>query len=183
MERMDDETFERLYSEHAGPLLSFLALRTGNRTQGEDLLADTFERVLLARSRFDPRRGSGKAWLYTIALNLARDQGRRERTERDAIAAVLEEHRVNGDSNGAVSISDVEAVEQRLTLEQAMRGLTPEEREALALRFGADLTVPQIARLIGEPLTTAEGRVYRGLHKLRVELQQVANQELGRPAV
>lgn len=48
-----------------------------------------------------------------------------------------------------------------------MARLSDEEREAIALRYGADLTVPEIARLRGEKLTTVEGRVYRGLAKLR----------------
>ena len=48
-----------------------------------------------------------------------------------------------------------------------MASLAPEEREAVALRFGADLTVPEMAKLLGEPLTTVEGRVYRALRKLR----------------
>jgi DNA-directed RNA polymerase specialized sigma24 family protein len=52
----------------------------------EDLLADTFERVLRGR-RFDPRRGSEKTWLYAIAINLVRDHARRsavrERAKRE----------------------------------------------------------------------------------------------------
>src|SRR5437764_1291239 len=54
--RMD--RFERLFEEHAEPLLGFLVYRTGNRPLAEDLVAETFERVLRARRRFDPRRGS-----------------------------------------------------------------------------------------------------------------------------
>jgi hypothetical protein len=45
--------------------------------------------------------------------------------------------------------------------------LSEEEREAIALRFGAELTVPEISKLTGEKLTTVEGRVYRALRKLR----------------
>jgi RNA polymerase sigma-70 factor (ECF subfamily) len=51
-----------------------------------------------------------------------------------------------------------------------METLSGEEREAIALRYGADLTVPEIAKLTGEKLTTVEGRVYRALRKLRDEL-------------
>jgi RNA polymerase sigma-70 factor (ECF subfamily) len=40
----------------------------------------------------------------------------------------------------------------------------------VALRYGADLTVPEIAKVTGERLTTVEGRVYRALRKLREEL-------------
>ena len=71
-----DKDFDRLYAEHAESLLSFLALRTGDRALAEDVFADTFERVLRKRGTFDRRRGSEKAWLYTIALNLLRDHFR-----------------------------------------------------------------------------------------------------------
>jgi len=65
-------------------------------------------------------------------------------------------------------------MEQRVgTRDYVARGLavlSDEEREAVALRYGADMTVPEIARLKGEKLTTIEGRVYRALRKLREEL-------------
>ena len=51
-----------------------------------------------------------------------------------------------------------------------MATLSEEEREAVALRYGGELTVPEIAELLGEKLTTVEGRVYRALRKLRAEL-------------
>ena len=51
-----------------------------------------------------------------------------------------------------------------------MDTLADEEREAIALRFGADMTVPEIAAVLGQPLTTVEGRVYRALRKLRERL-------------
>ncbi len=51
-----------------------------------------------------------------------------------------------------------------------MATLADEEREAIALRFGAELTVPEMARLLGLPLSTVEGRVYRALRKLKERL-------------
>ena len=50
---------------------------------------------------------------------------------------------------------------------RALMALSDEEREAVALRFGADLTLPEIAKLTGHRLTTIEGRVYRALRKMR----------------
>jgi RNA polymerase sigma-70 factor, ECF subfamily len=55
-------------------------------------------------------------------------------------------------------------------VQRALAALSDEEREAISLRFGADLTVPEMAKVLGEPLTTIEGRVYRALRKLRGEL-------------
>ena len=83
-----DEAFERLYTEHAQALFGFLAYRTGDPTLAEDLLADTYERVLRARRRFDPRRASEKTWLYTIALNCLSDHRRRRTSEGRALELV-----------------------------------------------------------------------------------------------
>lgn len=156
---MRDERFERLYAEHAQALFGFLAYRTGDPRLAEDLLADTFERALRARRRFDPRRGSEKTWLYAIALNLLRDHARRAAAESRALDAVA--------SGQAPSASGLEHVESRDEVTRMLAALSTEERETLALRFGADLTVPEIARLLREPRTTVDSRLYRALRKLR----------------
>jgi RNA polymerase sigma-70 factor (ECF subfamily) len=66
--------------------------------------------------------------------------------------------------------ADGEAVEDRDLVRRSMAVLSDDERVAVSLRYGADLTMPEIARVIGEPLTTVEGRIYRALGKLRTEL-------------
>jgi RNA polymerase sigma factor (sigma-70 family) len=159
---MRDEEFERLYAEHAESLFGFLVYRTADRALAEDVLADTFERVLRARRRFDPRRGSEKTWLYTIALNRLRDRGRRSAAEERALERFS--------AGSALDAGPSTGLEDRNELGRALEVLSEEEREAIALRYGADLTVPEIAKLTGERLTTVEGRVYRALRKLRDEL-------------
>jgi RNA polymerase sigma-70 factor (ECF subfamily) len=156
---MRDDDFERLYADEAAGLFSFLAYRTGDRALAEDLLADAFERALRSRTGYDRRRGSRKTWLYAIALNCLRDHARREAARARALerAGAPDEEAPSG----------LGAVEQRDEVQRALAALSPEEREAIALRFGAELTVPEIAKLLKEPLTTVEGRVYRALRKLR----------------
>jgi RNA polymerase sigma-70 factor (ECF subfamily) len=153
-----DDEFERLYADEAGSLFSFLAYRTGDRGLAEDLLADAFERAL--RGRFNPRKGSAKTWLYAIALNVLRDHVRRAAAESRAYERVE-----TGEARDA--FADVEVRDE---LMRGLAGLSAEEREAIALRFGAALTVPEMAAVLGEPLTTIEGRVYRALRKLREAL-------------
>jgi RNA polymerase sigma factor (sigma-70 family) len=162
--RMRSDTFERLFEEHAGRLFSFLAYRTGNRALAEDLLSETFERVMRSRQRFDPRRGSERRWLYTIALNLLRDHARRQTHEERVlrhvgVGSTLEE------PDAALA-----AVEHRDELYRALATLGDEEREALALRFGADLKLRDVAAVLGEGESAVEGRIYRALRKLRTEL-------------
>ncbi len=155
---------ERTYAEHAEALLRFVTFRVGDRELAKDIVADTFERVLRSRSRFDPRKASEKTWIYGIALNLVRDHVRRE----NVAARTLER---TGTPVGAGSTHEMpDLVADRDEVRQALMVLSGEEREVVALRFGADLTAPEIAKLIDERVSTVEGRLYRGLKKLRLEL-------------
>ena len=163
---MRRDAFERLYAEHAHGLLGFLVYRTGDRALAEDLLADTFERVLRGHRRFDRRKASEKTWLYAIALNRLRDHQRRERAEGRAVEAI-------GATSPGSTTGGLSAAEARDAVARALESLSEEEREAIALRYGGDLTVPEIAKLTRQRITTIEGRVYRALRKLRDELGPV----------
>ena len=153
--------FEALYDEHAERLYGFLAYRTGDPQEAEDLLSSVFERALRARRGFDRRRGTEEAWLYAIALNLVRDRARRHASEERAM------ERLRGDRP---EDAPGQAFEERDAVMREVATLSREEREVVALRFGADLTAPQIATLLDVPLTTVEGRLYRALRKLRERL-------------
>src|SRR4051794_16040698 len=159
---MVTEEFERLYDEHAVALLAFLEYRTGNIELAKDIHADTFERVLKTRWRFDPRKGSQKTWLYTIALNVLRDQGRRRAAEARAIDRVSAGSQDQWDQSG--HLDDRDAIRRGLTT------LSDEEREAVALRYGADLSIEEIAKVTNTRTTTVKGRLYRGLNGLRETL-------------
>jgi RNA polymerase sigma-70 factor (ECF subfamily) len=161
---MRPEAFERLFDEHAQPLFAFLVYRSGERGLAEDLVADTFERALRARRRFDPRRGSEKQWLYTIAVNLLRDHARRASVERRAI------DRVAAVAGPGSTEHETDGVERSQDLMHALSSLTEDEREALALRFGADLTMREVARVLGQKEDAVEARIYRALGKLRQRL-------------
>lgn len=163
---MRGDDFEALYEEHAGPLLAFLHYRTGDPELARDLHADTFERVLKARLRFDPRKASQKTWLYSIALNCLRDHARRRSAEGRAL-----ERLAAGPRSGNWDESDpIDALDTRETLLRGLAGLADEEREALALRYGADLSLREIATVTGTRETTVKGRIYNGLAKLREQL-------------
>lgn len=162
---MREADFERLYELHAQRLFGFLALRTGDRALAEDLVADTFEAAFRARRRFDRRRGGERAWLYAIALNLLRDEHRR----RGARARAYE--RAAG-APAAGADERLERLAARDELERAMAALGDAERECVALRFGADLSLKEIASALGEPVTTVEARLYRALARLRDALER-----------
>jgi RNA polymerase sigma factor (sigma-70 family) len=151
----------RLYSEHASPLYAFLSYRVGDPVLAEDLLGDTFERVIRDGRGFDRRKGSERTWLYAIALNCVRDRARRVAAEARALALV-------GSSGAEAQFEPGFAdVDRRAALHHALSLLSDPEREVVALRFGADLTLNDIAQVIDAPRTTVESRLYAGLKKMR----------------
>jgi RNA polymerase sigma-70 factor (ECF subfamily) len=161
---MNKDQFEQAYEEHAGPLLAFLVYRTGDRGLAEEVLADTFERVLLSRKRFNPRKASAKTWIYSIALNRLRDLLRRQDAERRAL------ERSEG---GAMRQSSAfELLEDRSVVQAALAQLDDSEREAVSLRYGSDLSLKEVAKVLGVKESTAEGRIYRGLRHLRELLEE-----------
>lgn len=140
--------------------MRFLVWRCGDRDLAEDILADTFERVMRTRVRFDPRRGSERAWITTIAINLLKDHAKRQAAQQRAVERVT--------AGPAAGPADpTAAVAERDEIAHALAELSDAEREVVMLRFAADLTLVEIARTIGQPRTTVEARLYRALAKLR----------------
>jgi RNA polymerase sigma-70 factor (ECF subfamily) len=113
---------------------------------------------------FDRRKATEKTRLYAIALNCLRDHARRKAAEVRAL------ERAEAAPEPGNPEAPLDRIERRDDLNRALQALSDEEREAIALRYGADLTVPEIAKLKRDKLTTIEGRVYRALRKLRDEL-------------
>jgi RNA polymerase sigma-70 factor, ECF subfamily len=165
---MKSDQFEQLYAEHAEALLRFLVYRTGDRAMAEEVLADTFERVLSSRSRFNPSRGKVKTWIYSIALNRLRDLYRRAEAEERALR--------KSEAGAPEAVADIDRVEERSTVSAALGQLDEMEREAVSLRYGADLSVAEVAATLGVKVSTAEGRIYRGLRNLKELLEPVGDQ-------
>jgi RNA polymerase sigma-70 factor (ECF subfamily) len=163
--------FTRVYSEHVWPIYGFLAYRLGDRHAAEDLTQATFERALRAWSRFDARRASERTWLLTIARNLLIDHQRRDRHRRTEEIDEQRAPTVPGpeeQSGGAPELTD------------ALAKLTEREREVLALRYGADLSGPEIAEILDLSLANVQQIASRSLRKLRELLEQPAGAVLER---
>jgi RNA polymerase sigma-70 factor, ECF subfamily len=154
--------FVHLYEQHVWSVYGFLAYRVRDRETAEDLTQATFERALRNWSRFDPSRGSERTWLLAIARNLLIDQHRRARL---AQLEPLEER-------AHPAVPGPEAAEPRSAeLAEVLARLSDREREVIALRFGGDLTGPQIATLLGLSLANVQQIQSRSLRRLRALLE------------
>jgi RNA polymerase sigma factor (sigma-70 family) len=134
---------------------AYVAYRIGDGPNAEDVTSETFERAFRYRSSFDARKGEPIAWLVGIARHCIDDERTARRPEP---SDELEEHST-GDVEGETVL--------RLELRTAVLKLSPRERELVALRYGADLKVRQIAELLGERTNTIEVALHRALGRLR----------------
>jgi len=154
--------FARVYDEQVWCVYAFLVYRLRNHDVAEDLTQATFERALRAWSRFDPRRASVRTWLLAIARNLLIDHHRRDRSSR---SEPIDEH----------VAPTVAGPEERFgaapELIDALAQLAERDREVLALRYGGDLTGPEIAALMDLSLANVQQILSRSLRKLRALLE------------
>ncbi len=162
--------FARVYEEHVWRVYGFLAYRVREPALAEDLTQTTFERALRAWARFDPRRGGETTGLLAIARNALLDHHRRRRHEPHP-----GQPRPDADDAAAATVP---GPEQRLEgssgLPAALAELSDREREVLALRYGGDLSGPEIAALLGLSLANVQQILSRSLRKLRTLLPRDA---------
>jgi RNA polymerase sigma factor (sigma-70 family) len=161
---MPERDFAGIYDEHVWRVYGFFAYRLRSRVDAEDLTQQTFERALRAWGRYDESRGASvSTWLLVIARNLLIDHVRSARADRsqpvdeadiEEIAAAPDRHSLGLDPN----------------LERALAELAPRERELVALRFGGDLTGPEIAALTGLTLANVQQILSRSLRRMRAFL-------------
>jgi RNA polymerase sigma-70 factor (ECF subfamily) len=152
-------TFASVAEAFLDDVFGYLLYLTKDRPLAEDLTGETFETAFRRWRRFDPRRGTPRAWLLAIARSTAldwfrADARRRRREERAGTTEPrgTEEHDLGEGFSPA--------------LEAALRELPAGEREVVALRIVLDLDGDETARLLGITPTAVSTRLHRALAKL-----------------
>lgn len=157
-----DESFARVYTDHVWMIYGFLAYRLRSQAAAEDLTQSTFEHALRAWSRFDSRKGSERTWLLAIARNLLIDHHRRDRSSHMEIDEGMLPPSAGPETRFTASHEIVDALSR----------LGDREREVIALRFGGDLSGPEIAAVLGLTLANVQQILSRSLRKLRTLLDE-----------
>jgi RNA polymerase sigma factor (sigma-70 family) len=154
-----------LYRDHATRVWRYARARLPSDADAEDVTSEVFTRAMASLSRFDPSRGNEAAWITGIARHAVADWWRRRRPE-DPHAAVMDGASAAAEwtdppGEHAVGKDDAGRLRSHLGL------LSEREQEAIALRFGAELSSPEIAEVMGTSPTAARMLVHRGVSKLR----------------
>lgn len=140
---------------------------TGRRELAEEVTIDVFHEVWRRASTYDSSAGPVVGWVMNQARSRAIDRVRFERRKK----------RVNERSESAGPPApaggpheELRASEQRRVLRDALAVLNDAERRAIETAFFSELTYPEVAARLNEPLGTIKTRVRSGLEKLRQKL-------------
>lgn len=151
------QAFEELYQRHAQKLLIFLAGEVG-RVWAEDLLQETFSRLLTSIHRYDPR-GHFAAYLHRIARNLARDKQR-----KIELTTPLEK------AEWLLSTLTLDHELDRAWLLNALKTLTHEQKQVVLMHEFMGMTFAEISNQFQRPLGTVLSQMHRAIGTLRRQL-------------
>lgn len=153
----EKEGLRRIYEDYNPMIYSAVWEIVRNREDAEDLTSEFFIRLWNAADTYRPGRGH-RAWMLTIARNMALDHLRKRRREEP-----VEE--LPEDSQGQKEFD--EGVVNAVSLAQALQTLKEDEREIVNLKIMGELTFREIARMLGKPQGTVAWCYRTAIRKLR----------------
>ncbi len=171
----DPEAFGALFDHFYGPVYRYVASRVGRPSDAEDLAQLVFVKALEAIPRYESRGVPFGGWLFRLARNVVIDHVRTRREHVTLDIIVQQSAEDDGPDELAALRQDMDSVAF------ALRRLTPEQREAIQLRFFAGLSAKEAAIAMGRQEGTVRGLQFRAIAALRRELGIAPDiDELGR---
>ncbi len=164
----DRAAFAELYDTHVDSVYRYVLYRVREPSDAEDLASEVFTRAFANIHRYRWQGKSFLAWLYTIARNAVTDRRRRERpmVELDSAYGLAED--------GPTAHDRAVHGEEVLALKGAVKYLTVEQQQVLALRFEANLSSREVAKLLGKNEGAIRALQFRALGRLRKILRDEA---------
>jgi RNA polymerase sigma factor (sigma-70 family) len=162
-----DTDFQAAFDQHKDVVYRFDWRMTGSAAAAEDITQDAFVGLLRNPDRFDPARGSLRAFLLGIARNLALKRWRAE-------------HRFEPLDDGAVGVEmpvDLERGEVGEIVGRAVQALGPLQREVVILAEYEGLTLAEIARAVDTDVGTVKSRLHRARANLRRTLAPLRSRQ------
>ncbi|MBI4577935.1 MAG: sigma-70 family RNA polymerase sigma factor [Planctomycetes bacterium] len=178
----DPDAFRGLVERYRGPLFRFLVRCAGDAHRAEDLFQETFLSVHANLLRFRPA-ARFRPWVYTIAVNLARDEARRRRVRPDLGGAVSRMRGAGSAEDGPDLVATLEgaevdpleameAAERAERVRAAVDDLPEKGREAVILYYYEGLRYHEIAEVTSVPLGTVKSRIHNAMARVMETLTQ-----------
>jgi len=159
--------FTELLQRHGNALRRFAYGLVHDVAVADDIVQDVFAAIWIGRSDWSPHHGA-RTYLFGAVRNRALNAAQHAMVRRRT-ATMLAESMIDAATHGAPPAPDI-ALDQRTAmagLRVAFRALTERRRTALRLRYVEEMTVPEIARVMGTSVKAAEQLVWQALQALR----------------
>ena len=166
-------TADGLVSRYLSSVLRFAAMLSPPETDPEDVAQEAMITALARLPSYDPGRGTVDAWLWRIVLSRAQDAGRAARRRAllfERLRSVGRRSVSDGVSPEAVAMAHLD--DERLLA--AVHRLPRRYRTVIALRFGAQLSGPETAAMLGVSRMAVVKTTARALDRLRKDLEEVS---------
>ncbi len=157
------EAYAALVRRHHATVRAYCVRASGSQSVGDDLAQDVFLTLWQTRVQYESR-GRFRSYLFTLARNACRNQIR-GRARGPALLAELPDVPTDTDP-----LDEMVRSERRRRVHDVVARLPWAQRDALLLRYTADLEYAEIARIVGKPEATIRSRVFLGLSRLRRQL-------------
>jgi RNA polymerase sigma-70 factor (ECF subfamily) len=167
------DALAQLYDGTSAMINGLLVRILQHPQDAEEVLLDVYMKAWKYASGYSEKRGSVQAWLLIMARNAAIDRIRARRAQPGTLALEPDKFPEPA-APGATPEEESVLGERRMRVQQVLRELPPEQREALVLAFFAGLTHAELAAKLGEPLGTIKSRIRMGLVRLRGLLEEPA---------
>jgi len=173
--RSDDAALAELYDRYSRQAYG-LALRIiRDEALAQDAVQEAFLAVWRTADRFLAERAKASTWLLTIVHRRSVDVVRREERRRGDV--LDDRHRPSGDATD----EKVDLRERRVAVQEVLKKLPDDQRQALELAYYGGLTQSELAERLGVPLGTIKSRMFAGLSRLRDLLAEAGLEETVRP--
>ncbi len=164
--RFDESALAELYERHGGAIFALSRRLLNNRTLAEEVTQEIFLRLWNRPERFDPERGTLRAFLladtHGRSIDLLRSEAaRRDREEKDGRLAPTPAFNLESEV-----LANVKAEQVR----NALAELSDGERRAIELAYFGGYTYREVAEQLGEPEGTVKSRIRSGMKRLRGQL-------------
>lgn len=167
----DDRAFAELVRRHQEPLFRLMRRYLGSADEAQEAAHEAFVAAWGALRRYDPGRPFG-GWLRTIAINKARDRGRRIAVRRLLFGQPLQGETAEPMWRDPAPLSDDALIEREMlaTLDRAIAQLPRNLKEPLLLTVFEGLSHKEAADALGLSAKSIETRVYRARKRLAEQL-------------
>ncbi len=165
-----DAAFEELYRRYARRLKGFFFMQLGGKEElAADATHDVFLRAYEARSRY--REGSNvSTWLFTIAYNICKNHYRSNAYEAELLASL------DAEPMDSLQIElELDAALLDKALAQVLSELPAPLHQLFSLHYQEELTIPQVAEIVGIPEGTVKSRLHKTMNIIRKKLKQYEN--------